>query len=178
LIDSRNQERLPTKGWALEASVKFAGRPIGSFFFQRYTMIDRRYFTWKTLTFSSRITLDSVGNDAPFWELTGVGGYDPILDINGSHILKGVDSGRYHEYHKILGNFELRWPLKSRRVIGLLIEPILVPMGVDLGRMGSQSAYSMNTGFYAFFNKGILARMYACFGEPGFAFTFGFGTDL
>lgn len=177
LIDNRDTEVYARRGWATELAFESAGRPIGRYPFHRYSLIDRRYLSSGNYTFAMRFNLDSLEGAVPFWELTSLGGIDPIREVSSAEVMRGVARGRFHERVKIILSVDNRVHFRQRRVFGLLCEPMLVPVGVDLGRLGSQGIWSLSTGANFLFNKSFEVRTMGAYSPTGYEFRLAFGQE-
>jgi hypothetical protein len=178
LLDSRDRETLTRQGWELEVSSEFSGPPLGRYKFHRVSLIDRRYFSSGPFTLGHRLTVDSISGKPPFWELSGVGGIDPIDDVTASTILNGYPNGRFHEKLKIIESLELRWAFNPRRIFGLLCQTTLVPAAVDIGRLGVYSALSGSIGSKFLFNRTLLVQTFASLSSVSSNLTLSFGEEF
>ncbi len=169
-IDTRDNAFLPKKGWSFEVSGEVAGEPLGNFAYQRLTMTDRRYIGNERFTLANRLTVDAFVGDPPFWELTSVGGLDPIRDVSYSRILRGYARGRFHEKLKFLESAEFRWRLRDTKFFGLNCEITWIPVGLDVGRLGDQTAFSGSTGALLVFNKSFPVVVFASRSLEGSSF--------
>lgn len=163
--DSRESEFLTRKGEMLEW-----GFTVGLFeetgaLSYRLTLIDRRYFTAKRITVAHRLSLDGVFGTAPFWELSAIGGIDPIRDISASGVLKGYPEGRFHEKIKVLESLELRIHQNDFRALGQKGQLALMPLAIDLGLLNSVFAWSLASGVDIFWNRTFLTRLYVAYSK-------------
>jgi hypothetical protein len=166
-LDSRDQEVLSRRGWSLEVSGEISRQPLSDFNFNRYSLIDRRYFSKGSFTFANRFTFDILQGSPPFWELEGVGGIDPIGDITNSTLFRGLRPGRFHESIKIVENMELRWYLNPTRILGLHTEPVWMIAAVDAGRFGNINDVSLSSGFKFLVNRNVQIQTYVSYSRFG-----------
>lgn len=178
LVDSRDREVYPRQGWGLEIAGSVAGNPLGQYPFQRFTIVDRRYYSYGKNTLAFRSTIDGLTGEVPFWELEKVGGIDPLRDISGSGILRGYTSGRFHERFKALESTEYRRYFNPRRLFGQYTEIIWIPIALDFGRLGEQNAFSLSSGIDLFFNRSFLLRFYATRADTGAGVVLGFDQEF
>lgn len=178
LVDSRDRENFPRNGWALEIAGSVAGNPSGDFPFQRFSVVDRRYFSHRKSTFAFRTTLDSLWGEVPFWELEKVGGIDPLRDISGSAILRGFRGGRFHERFKLIESTEWRVTLNPRRIFGQYTELTIMPLGIDVAQLGVVRALSVNSGIDFYFNRSFLMRFYVSRADSATTFALGFDQEF
>ena len=178
LLDNRDRELFSREGWALETSIEFADPPIlGQYHFRRYSAIDRHYLSWERYTFASRLSFDLLEGEVPFWELSGIGGIDPIRDVSGPYLLRAYGYGRFHEKQKILWSIDHRYYLSPTRKFGMLWETMLIPLGIDVGRLGEQTAWSLSTGANFLLNKNFLIRLLAGYSPNGTHYRIAFGQE-
>jgi len=178
IADTRDREVMTTSGWATEMSTEVGGSVFGDYRFQRFTFVDRRYYSWRRSTFALRTTLDAISGDTPFWELEGVGGSDPIRNVSGSGILRAYKSGRHHEKVKAIQSAEYRVSLRPRRLWGQFTEITFFPIGGDVGRMGRLWAWDLITGVDLLMNRSFLIRTFLGYAETGIAWNFGFSQEF
>jgi hypothetical protein len=107
-----------------------------------------------------RFTVDQVQGEAPFWELASVGGIDPIGNVSGSPILRGYYPGRYHESKKFISSTEIRIQLRPRRIFNQLTQIVVLPLSLDLARLGPQNAASVGAGVKFQINRALLFQTY------------------
>lgn len=177
-LDSRDREVLTRRGWMMEVSGEVAGNPLGEFPFQRLSLSDRRYFSAGPVTLANRFTVDSLLGAPPFWELTSVGGLDPLRNVSGSGLLRGYEPGRFHERTKVLESVEFRWQLNRRRVLGQITDIALVPLGASFGRLGPQNAASVSIGAMALFNRSFLLAVFGSRSLDSSTLTLDFEADF
>jgi len=177
LLDSRDREELSRVGWALEIAAEYSSPPVGQYDFRRFTVIDRRYVSKGRWTLANRLTLDGITGQAPFWELSSIGGIDPILDLSQSQILRGFPNGRFHETFKIINSAELRLEFAPVRIFGLHTQFFPTLLGVDLGRISDQSAAGVSSGLKILFNRNLLVQIYVASSRDDKNINFSFGQD-
>lgn len=178
LVDARDRELFTRNGWAVETSVESAGPPLGDFRFHRLSLIHRQYGSSGAYTAGLRFTVDMLYGDVPFWELPGVGGVDPIRDISGPTGLRGYVPGRFHEKIKAVLSFDNRIHRAPRRFLGIYYEAVIVPLGIDLGQLGKQPAWSLSSGLNVLFNKNFLVRSLIGYSKMGYEARLAFGQEF
>lgn len=178
LIDSRDRETLTRQGSSLEIAAEYSRPPFGQYDFRRLTLIDRRYFSTGRVTIANRSTLDGIIGYEPFWELSSVGGIDPIMDVSASQILRGFPNGRFHEKFKLINSTELRIELNPVKLFGLLTQFILTPFAADLGRLSEHTAASFTTGTRILFNRNFLVQVSSSYSKDQRSVHLSFGQDF
>jgi hypothetical protein len=179
LIDARDREVLTRKGWSMELSTQYSNpEVIGRYKFRRFTLIDRRYVSKGMFTFASRFTMDGLFGKEPFWELSSVGGADPIFDISDSTILRGFLPGRYHEKFKLIENLELRAEFPTTRILGLMTQFTWMPVAFDFARLSSQNAVSVSTGLKTLVNRNLLLQTWFSWSKEEKSIYLDFGQDF
>lgn len=163
--DSRESEFLTRKGHMTEWGFSMGHFEETGALSYRLTLIDRRYFSAKRITLAHRLTLDGVFGTAPFWELSAVGGIDPIRDISASGVLKGYPEGRFHENIKAIESLELRIHQNDFQALGQKGQLALMPLGVDLGLINTFFAWSLASGVDIFWNRSFLTRLYVAYSK-------------
>ena len=95
-------------GLERRAAVRGAGSEYG---FWVATFSERRYLSLGTprLVLALRGTLDVLGGEYPFFELTNVGGISLAEGVGGMSSVRGVPRNRYAGAVKAFVNAELRW---------------------------------------------------------------------
>jgi hypothetical protein len=155
-----DRELLARRGQSLELGGLAGGNPLGNYQFRRISLVDRRYISWKRLTLAHRLSGDAVIGNAPFWELAGVGGIDPIASVAGSGLLPGYPPGRFHAAYKAIESVELRVHHNVIRAWNQYIEPITIPLAASGAVLGRKIAWSTSIGAQLLFNKSFLTRVY------------------
>ena len=167
--DARNREVLTRSGEMLEWGLAVGVEEDTMDRSYRMTLIDRRYFSEGRWTLAQRLTLDGVFGSTPFYQLSSVGGVDPIRDVSSSGILKGYPGGRFHEKIKIMESAELRLHQNDFKAFGQRGELALMLAAVDIALMNELFAWSFSTGVDMFWNKSFLTRLYFSYGQSNWA---------
>jgi hypothetical protein len=125
-----------------------------------------------------RSTLDALIGEAPVWELTSIGGFEPILDVNNSPILRGYEWGRFHEKWKWLESLELRRQLSPFRFFNRWTECSLVPVSISGGLLGGLPALSVGAGAHFVLNRIFEVSLFASRSEQGNFLSMEFGQEF
>jgi hypothetical protein len=136
VYDTLDFEPYPTRGhtheFYLAAYQKFTGSQYN---FWRATYTHRHYApVTSKLVFAYRALFESITGDAPFYELSAVGGGDPVIAFGGDRYLRGFESNRFIDKIKFVLGAELRWDPLSVIFAGQRFKLGIVPF-VDLGRV-------------------------------------------
>lgn len=177
-FDSRDREILTRQGEMLEWGFAAGHLEDAQDMSYRMTLIDRRYYSEKRWTLAHRLTVDGIFGAPPFWELTAVGGVDPIRDLSASGILKGYPEGRFHENFKLIESAELRLHQNQMRLFGQRGDLALMLAGLDVGLLNEVFVWSFSTGFDAFWNNSFLTRLYFAYAEPGWSLRLRFSQEF
>ena len=146
--DSRNDHEMPTAGLLSEASLQMGGALLGADYERRrLTLINSHYWQppWLSSPYVvvSRVVFESLGDDAPFYELTEVGGSIRGVEVGGGSFMRGYRSRRFADSQKMLYSGELRRTLRSVRWRGHYFETLAM-LYVDAGRVASRIADVLN----------------------------------
>jgi outer membrane protein assembly factor BamA len=141
MFDSRNDQELPTAGLLSEASLQLGGSLLGADYgYRRITLINTHYWRPSFLAPTSpnvlvtRVVFESLGDDAPFYELTEVGGSIRGVEVGGGSFMRGFKTRRFADKKKMLYSAELRRTFKSVRWRGHYFETLGMLFG-DAGRV-------------------------------------------
>jgi hypothetical protein len=134
LVDTRDHETAPSYGIVHELSVRAS--PVPALPFGGATMSTRIYIPLlgDTIVLANRLILDLVFGDAPFYELSSAGAFEPMDFPGGSDGVRGVPAGRYHGRVKIALSAELRAMLPRFTVLGQRLRLGAAAFG-DAGRV-------------------------------------------
>ena len=148
MYDSRDDQELPTAGLLSEASLQMGGASLGADHdHRRLTLINSHYWQppWLSSPYVlvSRVVFESLGDDAPFYELTEVGGSIRGVEVGGGSFMRGFRSRRFADSQKMLYSGELRRTLRSVRWRGHYFETLAM-LYVDAGRVASRVAGVLN----------------------------------
>lgn len=117
--DRRDHETAPTQGWLVDSSLRGGvglGRS-GAFWGANLTARGFVPLTAHTV-FGTRLLLDSLGGDVPFYEMARHGGLVQENSPGGSRSLRGLNLMRLHGRQKALLNLELRTQVHSFSLVG------------------------------------------------------------
>lgn len=110
-FDTRDDQVSPRLGQlhTFRINVSPGGGAALPFTWIRTELVARFYVPlWSSVILGTRLVLDALSGDSPFYELAR---YDETFAIGGSKGLRGVPSQRYHGELKIFGNVEARFPI-------------------------------------------------------------------
>jgi hypothetical protein len=149
IYDSRDDQELPTSGLLSEASLQIGAEILGAnYVYRRLTLINTHYWLlpWPEsggpYVLTTRTVFESLGDDAPFYELTEVGGSIRGIQVGGGSFMRGFKSRRFADTHKLLLSAELRRLFEGRRWRGQNFEPLAM-LFVDAGRVGADTAEAL-----------------------------------
>ncbi len=112
--DRRDHETSPRSGWLLEGSLRGGlgiGRTGG---FWGANLAGRSYLPVTAHTVvATRVLLDTLGGDVPFYELARHGGLVQENAPGGGRSIRGLNLMRLHGRHKVLANVEIRTTLQQ-----------------------------------------------------------------
>lgn len=118
LWDSRDDEADPTRGGIEEVALRVSSAATASrYTYAGLTLSERRFWSLGTprLIVAQRVVVDALWGDAPFFELSQIGGTQGGEGIGGMSSVRGVPRNRYQGKVKVLSNTELRfYPLDFR----------------------------------------------------------------
>ena len=141
MYDSRDNQEVPTEGTLSEASIQHGGSWLGADYeYRRLTLIHTRYWRarWRLdpnrYVLVSRVVLESIGGDAPFYELSEVGGSIRGIEVGGRSFMRGYRSRRFVDQQKMLLSGEVRRPLRNAQWRGQYYETLGM-LFVDAGRV-------------------------------------------
>lgn len=133
--DVRDHETAPRQGFLVQSSVRGGvgvGRS-GAFWGANLTASAYVPVTGRTV-FATRLLLDSLGGDVPFYEMARHGGLVQENSPGGGRSVRGVNLMRLHGRHKALLNVELRPELRAFELAGQASRVGLTAF-VDTGRV-------------------------------------------
>lgn len=190
LYDSRDDQESPTSGLLSEATVQVGGSLLGAdHAYRRTTLINTHY--WKPpwparpnqFVFLTRIVFESLGDEAPFYELTEVGGSIRGVEVGGGSFMRGYRSRRFADKQKMLYSGELRRTFKTIRWRGHHFETLGM-LFVDAGRVASKLTSVLNpkglhpsggAGGRVIWNSQLSIRSDVAFAPEGHVFLLSFG---
>lgn len=112
LWDSRDHETVPERGGLYEVSLRASkGLPSSTDVAYMACTVDlRRYipFVPGRLSLATRLLVDEILGNAPFYELTRAGAFSPLAAPGGLRAIRGVPDGRYAGKVKVVAGMELR----------------------------------------------------------------------
>lgn len=108
--DSRDHEAAPTRGHFHEVSLRVGGLLELPGAWGGANITGRVYapLLGDRLSLASRVIVDLLWGDVPFYELARYGGTEAAEGPGGSLSVRGLPARRYHGRIKLIGNFELR----------------------------------------------------------------------
>ncbi len=113
MIDNRDNEPAPKKGYWVEGTVRGASKYWGSQFdWFGFNTTLRGYLPILgdgKLTFANRFAFDGIVGNTNYKELDWMGGFQMYSAAGGSRSLRGIRSSRYMGKVKILEQAEMRW---------------------------------------------------------------------
>ncbi|PTL78850.1 BamA/TamA family outer membrane protein [Vitiosangium sp. GDMCC 1.1324] len=115
--DTRDVEGQPTKGGIIDVSTQTFLVPLGSSFnYEQLTLSAKHYWTVAPkLVLASRLAIDALLGDVPFYAWPTSGGVYFFGGVGGSSTVRGVTLNRYSGEYQVLLNGELRWlPIEFR----------------------------------------------------------------
>lgn len=146
MYDSRNDQEQPTAGLLSEISMQLGGTLLGAdFAFRRITLINTHYWKpprlsdWGPYVLVTRVVFESLSDDAPFYQLTEVGGSIRGVEVGGGSFMRGYRSRRFADQNKALYSVELRRTFQSRRWRGHYFET-LGTIFADAGGVASSAS--------------------------------------
>jgi hypothetical protein len=146
VLDTRDQERDPTRGIWADALLWRGLEPLGSATtFTRLTGTVRVYAPVRDdLTVAARALGESVWGDMPLAMLPDLASSDrDIAEFGGSRTVRGVFRGRLLAPRRAFGNLEMRWRAGRFRLVGQSFRPGAV-LFVDGGRVwGEGEAFAL-----------------------------------
>jgi hypothetical protein len=138
MLDGRDEEPAPRRGYLVEASVRGA-HPLmlSRFSYFGGTLIARSYVPlWgRDLVLASRYVLDVMVGDPPIPELFLVGGLQETVAYGGQDMGRGIRVQRYMGRVKTVMQQEVRWELPTITLFEQRIRPGLAAF-LDVGRVG------------------------------------------
>jgi hypothetical protein len=139
MLDGRDEEPAPRRGYLVEASVRGA-HPLmlSRFTYFGGALIARSYVPlWgRDLVLASRYVLDVMVGDPPIPELFLVGGLQETVAFGGQDMGRGIRVQRYMGRVKTFMQQEVRWELPTISLLEQRIRPGLAAF-LDVGRVGT-----------------------------------------
>jgi outer membrane protein assembly factor BamA len=152
MYDSRDDQEMPGSGMLGEASLQFGGGVLGAdYAYRRLTLIHVNYWRPRWVLAASRhvlvtrVVFEHLGDEAPFYELTEVGGSIRGVEVGGGSFMRGYKSRRFADHHKMLYSAELRRTFQSVRWRGHYFETLGM-LFVDAGRVASSVGGALDPG--------------------------------
>ena len=124
IYDTRDHEYNPVKGIYVESSLRFSPGMDNNLHYGAFGT-DARFFVpilGPQLSFATRLMLDMLFGNVPFYEMARAGAFEPIEFIGGRMGLSGIPEGRYHGKIKVGANLELRsqiFPFRIKKYRGM-----------------------------------------------------------
>ena len=190
MYDSRDDQELPTSGLLSEASLQIGAGLLGAdYAYRRTTLINTHYwrprwpFDSSPYVLVTRVVFESLGDEAPFYELTEVGGSIRGVEVGGGSFMRGYKSRRFADRQKMLYSGELRRPFESVRWRGHYFDALGM-LFVDTGRVASSVSSVLDPkglhtsggiGFRATWNSQLSIRSDFAVSPEGRVFLLSFG---
>ncbi len=140
MLDNRDNEPSPTRGYWIEASVRGASRFIGSDWEHvGFNTTLRGYLPIFTerLVFADRLVVDAISGSAPVQELANSGGYQRYTGYGSLNAGRGIRQRRFIGETLAMNQAELRWLAVPFRVADIPID-IHVLGFLDVGFVGAE----------------------------------------
>lgn len=141
IIDTRDDQELPTNGILSEISVQKGYEWLGTdYSYRRLTFIHSHYHALgltrggPRYVVVARALLEYLTGDIPFYELTEVGGSIRGFEVGGNAAMRGYESRRFADKQKLLLTVELRRSFRNRTVRGQYLQTQGILFG-DVGRV-------------------------------------------
>lgn len=134
--DTLDFEPYPSSGTLNELYIQWYSKLTGSSYDFLRTTYTFRYYTplYRKLIFAHRTLFEVLSGNAPFYELSAVGGSDSTIGFGGDRFMRGYDGNRFVDQVRASVGFELRWdPIRfgfADQEIALGFVPF-----VDVGRV-------------------------------------------
>jgi hypothetical protein len=136
LLDRRDKEVVPTRGYLLEAATR--GSVAGFASDQSYAGATARALGFvpvgSRIVLASRIEGDILTAGTPLFELSRFGGIDPVEGVGGERSVRGLPKARFIGRAKALASAELRVKMLDERLLERIVSFGLVGF-VDTGRV-------------------------------------------
>lgn len=141
IYDTRDDQEMPTAGMLSEASLQKGGAALGADYgYRRLTLIHTQYSSvrWamdtRPYVLVTRVVLENIHGDAPFYELTEVGGSIRGIEVGGRSFMRGYRSRRFADRQKMLFSGELRRTIRNVRWRGHYYQALGM-LYIDAGRV-------------------------------------------
>jgi hypothetical protein len=125
MLDTRDNEPSPRRGFWLESSMRAATSAWGSSWNWAGANATARVFlpildgeAPLRLTLANRLVFDAVVGDIPIQELVRPGGFTEYLSFGGADMGRGIRVQRYVGKLKVFGQSELRWRFVEWQMFG------------------------------------------------------------
>jgi outer membrane protein assembly factor BamA len=136
LLDRRDKEVVPTRGYLLEAATR--GSIAGLASAQSYAGATARALGFvpvgSRIVLASRIEGDILTAGTPLFELSRFGGIDPVEGVGGERSVRGLPKARFIGRAKALATAELRVKMLDKSILDRLLSFGVVAF-VDTGRV-------------------------------------------
>jgi outer membrane protein assembly factor BamA len=168
LIDRRDDQELPTKGTLSELSYQRSDEHIGSdYVSSRYTLLHAHYYKLdQKYVLLNRVVAETMTGEAPFYELTEIGGSIRSFEVGGSAVLRGFEDRRFADKSKFLWTTELRRSFPRLTIKAQYLQTLAIAF-FDFGRVApslkdltpSDMHYSGGVGLRATWNSQLSVRL-------------------
>jgi hypothetical protein len=170
--DTREPELTPSSGHLAEVAVRYTpplspgtGHFGGAFASARgFAQLAPK------VVLGSRIMLDWIAGDIPFYDLITWGGSQPVIGFGGSETIRGVNFGRWRGPVKALSNTELRVEAGTHTVLHKELRWQFVPF-LDVGEVWGTDGDAvlaphpaLGAGFHPIYDRTFAGRLDAAMG--------------
>jgi outer membrane protein assembly factor BamA len=119
LLDRRDNEIAPSRGYLLEAALRGATRGFASSHTYAGATVRALAFVpvGSRIVVGARLEADLLTAGAPLFELSRFGGVDPIEGVGGERSVRGIPKARFIGRAKALASGELRLRMFEARIL-------------------------------------------------------------
>lgn len=177
IYDTLDFEPYPSRGYYHELFFNVSNRVWGSDYnFARTTYTYRHFYSLnRRLIFAHRTMLELLSADAPFFELSDVGGSFGNTGFGGDRFFRGYEANRFIDKLRLIMGFELRWDPIFTEVLRQDLTLGFVPF-LEVGRVwdGLPRAFdnwhaSVGWGARMIWNSRLIIRLDTAFTPDGLA---------
>jgi hypothetical protein len=154
MLDSRDREPSPTRGWWMEASARATTPGLSTWNFggfhatvRGFDALDVPGALWgnRRLVLAHRLTVDGIVGDAPVQELARLGGSQEVYAFGGADAGRGIRVQRFLGALKVVDQTELRWRFAEVQALAQEFAFTAVAF-VDVGLVGDRLVAPRNLG--------------------------------
>ncbi len=176
MLDNRDNEPAPIRGYWIEGSVRGAHQIIGSswnFFGFNTTLRGYAPLLTERLVLADRVVVDGIVGDAPILELATPGGHQRYSGVGSLNAGRGIRQRRFIGEALVLNQVELRWLALPLTVFSVPLDVHLIGFNdlafvgaeiTDFGRMFRTPLVSYGGGLRLALDKNFVVR-----GDVGFS---------